>query len=173
MVEKFNLKLWIYFLLSLILFSLGIHSFFTPMRNTITTDFIMITTMFVKGLINLMLFLKEKEEKNKSLSLFGALIDFVFGFILFLNLRSETIVLCLIVGFWFLVSGIFNISRAFERKQMGLKKWRVFMILSIISSLLAIHLIIVPLLANVLIIYIRGITFITASVILITENFSN
>lgn len=173
-MKNFKFKQWLFFFTGVSIFILGIYSIFNPTNTVLLTTTVVAASMFIKGISNAISFFKQESgQKYSGLILFGALIDIIFGAILLMNPGVTAVVACLIVGFWFLVSSVFGISRSFEYKALGLKTWWISLVTSTISTVIALYTLGNPLVGGIVITYFVSIVLISIGVVVIADAFNN
>lgn len=172
-MKSTKLHNWLMFICGVIVFIFGILVFTMPSLTVTAVGIFAGIGILIEGISRIIHFFKDKKSEIPSgLILFGGIIDLVFGLIILLNLQATALVLCLLVGVWFLFVSIMRIVASFEMKKAGMQYWWLILVLGILSTILSFFVIWNPLLGAVLIVINVAIVLISSGLMIIAEAFS-
>lgn len=164
---------WVVFTCGIIVFILGLFVFTVPKTTIYVVGILAGIGMLVEGISKVVKFAKGGHSfKPSGLVLFSGFIDFIFGVMVLLNIKSTAIVLCFLIGFWFLFGSVMRIARSFELKMFGIKKWWITLLLGIVSTILSFYVIWNPIVGAAVIVICASIALITSGIMMIAGAFS-
>ena len=162
-VHRVEARHWWLFILRGILFLIaGFLTFRYPLESYITLSIFFGVTMFVTGIIELYYVFSNRRTQGWGWRFAAALIDFILGIVLILNINITMAVLPFLVSIWFLFRGIAMMSFTGVLKDTGSIAWLVTG--GILLILLAVLILFDPAFGAITIITWTGIAFIVAGI---------
>jgi len=144
---------------------LGLFLVIWPYIYAVILCYLFGTIMIVTGIVRIISYIRR--EVSGFLSWYElplGLLDILMATVFFLHPQSVMRVLPIIVAFMIMVDSMFNLQRAIDMKRMGLSRWWVILLFSIISVLFALLLMINPFEGSITLIIFIGITLIIDSI---------
>lgn len=172
-MRKATWQQWVVFACGIIVFILGLSVFAVPKTTIHVIGALAGIGMLVEGVSKIAGFAKGKPSfKPSGLVLFGGIIDFIFGIMVLMNIKATAIVLCFLIGFWFLFESVMRIARSFELKNIGIKKWWLTLLLGIFSTILSFYVIWNPIAGAAVIVMSASIALLSSGIMMIAGAFS-
>jgi len=94
---------WVFVLQGLILLVLGIYMVFAPVSGFATLSFLFGLAILLTGIFE---FIRERDQGSRAFHLLVGVINIILGIILVGNIGTSETILRIVLGLWFLFSGI-------------------------------------------------------------------
>jgi len=97
---------WVFVLQGLILLVLGIYMVFAPVSGFATLSFLFGLAILLTGIFELLRVIRERDQGSRAFHLLVGVINIILGIILVGNIGTSETILRIVLGLWFLFSGI-------------------------------------------------------------------
>lgn len=127
MKPRFQLNWWVWLLRGIILILFGIFAFASPGMTAATLALWFSIFLFIDGIIMLIYTFRHwKENDDKWLMFTEAVLSIVLGILLTLRPEVTLLYVALMLGFWFIYSGVVRIGLAIQlRKEIEGEGWMI------------------------------------------------
>ena len=103
---------WVFMLQGIILLALGIYMLFAPISGFATLGFLFGLAILLTGIFELLRVISDRDQASRAWHLLLGVINVILGIILVGHIGTSETILRIILGLWFLFSGISLMSFA-------------------------------------------------------------
>ena len=111
---------WLFLLRGVIFVLLGVYMIFAPTSGFAAMGFLLGLAILLGGVFQLYRTVRDPDEHSRLWHLIGGIVELVIGIVLIGHIGTSEAILRIIVGLWFIVSGVsvFNLSRTGTKNLM-------------------------------------------------------
>lgn len=134
-----------YFIMSVLLFAVGLCLIIWPSFITKVICYIIGSIALIAGIIELVIFfVRDISVKTVSYSLIIGFLSSIFGLILLLKPDNSAVFFSMLFGVFIIIDSVLKLQTSFELRNLGVLRWWVNLILALASAVLGVLLVINP-----------------------------